>query len=494
MSPRWQDTRVAPDRTHHLLGREPLYAARFIDVLSFHEPGLAAVRDVTGAHHIKLDGTAAYERRFKRTFGFYEGRAAVEDQSGAHHIDVEGNDISPRRFAWCGNFQGGACTVRGQDGKYFHVGADGAALYPERWNYAGDFREGAAVVMNEKGLHHHIDIEGRNLGLGEFIDLDVFHKGYARARDDCGWTHIDVHGRPAYDQRFAAVEPFYDGQARVERFDGTLEVVDEQGATLVELRPPPHAEPIGGRILDRSAWGRVHLVTKAGDEPVIVKWTRADNDREVQALLALQDVPGVPRLLGRRRFDMNDQLRLQYCGGDVVGQPRKLRARLEPEAIRITIAVLGICERMHALGWVHSDIHPGNVLVGDVVTLLDYACAVRAGPARPWRGEINWGVWEYVPPEQLADHGELDSSADVYSAACLCLAMVIGAPPVRVAVQEHFKTGGWDAVRSAFRTAGPQAALKRLSDPLRCALEPALSNDRRARPSAEALQEALLHV
>jgi len=36
--------------------------------------------------------------------------------------------------------------------------------------------------------------------------------------------------------RFAAVEPFYNGQARVERMDGRLEVIDETGKFLIELR------------------------------------------------------------------------------------------------------------------------------------------------------------------------------------------------------------------------------------------------------------------
>jgi trans-aconitate methyltransferase len=69
-----------------------------------------------------------------------------------------------------------------------------------------------------------------------FLDLDVFHKGFARTRDEDGWTHVDLRGRPAYSRRFAAVEPFYNGQARVERLDGGLEVIDESGHALQELR------------------------------------------------------------------------------------------------------------------------------------------------------------------------------------------------------------------------------------------------------------------
>ena len=69
-----------------------------------------------------------------------------------------------------------------------------------------------------------------------------FTRGFARARDEDGWMHIDRRGRPAYARRFQAVEPFYNGQARVERFDGALEVIDEGGATLVEIRAPRSSE------------------------------------------------------------------------------------------------------------------------------------------------------------------------------------------------------------------------------------------------------------
>ncbi len=98
------------------------------------------------------------------------------------------------------------------------------------------------MVQDASGRSTHVDLDGRPLHDSWFLDLDVFHKGYARARDEAGWTHCDRRGRPAYARRFAAVEPFYNGQARVERFDGGLEVVDEAGETLVELRPALRSE------------------------------------------------------------------------------------------------------------------------------------------------------------------------------------------------------------------------------------------------------------
>jgi hypothetical protein len=233
----WERIMVAPSRTHHVLGAEPLYAERYDEVLSFHAPGLAAVRRGAAAWHVGARGEAAYERRFSRTFGYYAGLAAVENESGAWHINTAGRDAYPTRHRWCGNFQEGRCTVRDADGSYFHIRSDGAQAYAARWKYAGDCRENAAVVQATDGRSTHIDCEGTMLHGRWFLDLDAFHKGFARARDDRGWTHVNRAGVPQYGRRFAAVEPFYNGRARVEREDGGLEVIDESGATVVELRP-----------------------------------------------------------------------------------------------------------------------------------------------------------------------------------------------------------------------------------------------------------------
>jgi Fe-S cluster biogenesis protein NfuA len=43
-------------------------------------------------------------------------------------------------------------------------------------------------------------------------------------------------GTPIYAGSFAAMEPFYNGQARVERFDGGLEVIDVKEAPNGELQ------------------------------------------------------------------------------------------------------------------------------------------------------------------------------------------------------------------------------------------------------------------
>lgn len=233
----WKDLRPAPSGTHHLRGDEAAYGARFDAVLKFHAPGLAPVCKDGRAWHIHPDGSEAYAERHRRCFGFYEDRAAVQGTDGWFHIRPDGSPLYPERHDWCGNYQCRCCTVRDRRGAYVHLDLDGRPLYAARWRYAGDFRDGIAVVQGEDGRSTHIDRHGDLLHGRRYLDLDVYHKGHARARDAEGWMHVDMAGSPLYARRFAAVEPFYNGQARVELPDGSLEIIDEGASTLLVLRP-----------------------------------------------------------------------------------------------------------------------------------------------------------------------------------------------------------------------------------------------------------------
>ena len=243
MTGAWRDYRVSDDATHHTVAGRPAYSARFTEALKFHEPGLAPVIDDAGAYHILPDGSPAYPERYIRTFGFYEGRAAVQTHDGWLHILRDGKQLYGSSYLWGGNFQGGRCTVRDDAGRYFHIDRDGKRAYDTTYRYAGDFRDGIAVVQREDGSHTHIDELGSQVHGKWYIDLDVYHKGFARARDSIGWHHIDLTGDALYPHRFAQAEPFYNGQARVESFDGSLSVIDESGETVLVLRMP-HTSPL----------------------------------------------------------------------------------------------------------------------------------------------------------------------------------------------------------------------------------------------------------
>jgi hypothetical protein len=235
--------KISKDATHHVTqDGVAAYTERFDEVLQFHNPGLAPVRLKGQAWHIRTDGSPAYPRRFCRTFGFYDGLAAVIDADGWHHINPDGSDAYVERYHWCGNFQENIGAVRDLQRQYFHIHPNGEPLYAERWSYAGDFKDGIAVVQNSNGRSTHIDVLGNQTHGVWYLDLDVFHKRFARAKDEGGWTHINEQGRPIYARRFATVEPFYNGQARVETMDGALEIINETGETLFALREAHESE------------------------------------------------------------------------------------------------------------------------------------------------------------------------------------------------------------------------------------------------------------
>ncbi len=231
----WQQTVVSTCETFHLWQGKPLYAQRYSHVLKYHEPGLAPVRDAASAFHIDLQGQPAYAARFMDTFGFYQGLAAVRDQQGWFHIHPDGRACYPEHYHWCGNFQEGLCPVKTDSGFYFHINGQGHKAYREQYLYAGDFKDGFAVICNYQGLHTHIDYQGHPLHQRWFIDLDIFHKGAARAKDERGWFHIDKRGGALYPQRYAAVEVFYNGLARAETFDGALLTIDNTGQAVAQL-------------------------------------------------------------------------------------------------------------------------------------------------------------------------------------------------------------------------------------------------------------------
>ena len=297
MSGDWREYTVAADSTHHLHRDRPTYDARFREALKFHEPGLAPVMDDSGAFHITPDGLPAYSSRHVRTFGFYDGRAAVQSDNGWFHILPDGNPLYETRFAWCGNFQERRCPVRQNDGLYLHIDLDGSPLYGERYSYTGDFRDGIAVVQSGDGTHTHIDSSGTPVHRRRFIDLDVFHKGLARACDSGGWHHVDMRGEPLYARRFRYVEPFYNGQARVEEFSGALSVIDEAGETLLVLREPLRSdlEELSGEMV--GLW-RTQIIRAAVELgvldalPMSIKYMEAGlapgmGERLVRALIEL---------------------------------------------------------------------------------------------------------------------------------------------------------------------------------------------------------------
>lgn len=447
----WREMIIAPEGTHHVLFGQPVYDQRFLRVLKYHDPGLAPVSTGDSAWHIDDRGAAVYPQRFAQTFGFYQGRAAVADQTGWFHILVDGSPLYAERYAWCGNYQEGLCPVRRGDGSYVHLTESGAPAYAQAWHYAGDFRDGVAVIQRADGLHSHIRKNGSLLHGEWLLDLDVFHKGFARARYPAGWTHVDMTGKALYHQRFAMVESFYNGQARVEGLDGGLQVIDEQGEMLLRLAPNgeplaadvPPTSPMDGYKFDanlpihRSSTAAVYdAVGRHSGQRIALKAQRVLPwfEQEKKLLRLLAPTGRVPLLVDAVATPSAGYLAMEYIEGRLLGKRDWCFCGIPRLASAYIQEVLLVLERLHALGYLHGDLHPENLMVrsargNSTIVVLDFAQALPLDRKGRWHGEQDQGLWEFIPPEQFDEFATLTPATDTYTAAALFLYLLRGKAP-----------------------------------------------------------------
>jgi hypothetical protein len=230
----WQNIKVSDDNTHFILDGIQIFGKQFIEVLKFHSPGLAPVKDKSGSYHIDSSGNQLYTERFTRTFGFYYNRAAVVQGDKWFHITDKGEKAYSNSFSWVGNFQENLCTVRDVANNYFHIDINGKKIYSDCFIYCGDFKDGYACVKTANGLYRHIDINGNFLNDKAYLDLGIFHKNFATAKDKDGWFHIDKKGTPIYKERYLAIEPFYNGFALVTDFNYGKWIINENGIKILQ--------------------------------------------------------------------------------------------------------------------------------------------------------------------------------------------------------------------------------------------------------------------
>jgi len=150
-------------------------------------------------------------------------------------------------------------------------------------------------------------------------------------------------------------------------------------------------------------------------------------------LAALERVSGLvaPRLVWAERTPAGGTLVLEEVDGD----PADLTALAADDAGRDRLAarVVEAYTHLHALGVLHGDVHPGNVLVGadGHVALIDFGLAVVDGDLAP-----RTAGGEYLDPQAadalLRDERSqpLDAAAEQYSVAVLVFTLLAGAPPL----------------------------------------------------------------
>lgn len=126
--------------------------------------------------------------------------------------------------------------------------------------------------------------------------------------------------------------------------------------------------------------------------------------------------------------------------GESLAARLKRRERLPPEEVRRimkeTADALGLA---HAMGVIHRDIKPDNILLEGtrrrvVVTDFGIAKALVGGGGGTLTGTgVVIGTPTYMSPEQAAGEKEIDARSDLYSLGLVAFEMLVGDPPFQAA-------------------------------------------------------------
>ncbi|MFE3827775.1 Stk1 family PASTA domain-containing Ser/Thr kinase [Streptomyces sp. NPDC059092] len=123
-------------------------------------------------------------------------------------------------------------------------------------------------------------------------------------------------------------------------------------------------------------------------------------------------------------------LAMEYVAGctlrDVVRQRGALRPRAALDILEPVLAALGAA---HRAGFVHRDMKPENVLIGDDgrVKVADFGLVRGIGDVTNTTGTV-LGTVSYLAPEQI-EHGTSDTRVDVYACGIVLHEMLTGAKP-----------------------------------------------------------------
>ncbi|GGV16403.1 Stk1 family PASTA domain-containing Ser/Thr kinase [Streptomyces spectabilis] len=176
--------------------------------------------------------------------------------------------------------------------------------------------------------------------------------------------------------------------------------------------------------LDRVLALKVMHPTLAADASFVERFIR---EAKSVARLAHPNVVGV--------FDQGTDgpyvyLAMEYVEGctlrDVLRERGALRPRAALDILEPVLAALGAA---HRAGFVHRDMKPENVLIGDDgrVKVADFGLVRAVDSVTNTTGTV-LGTVSYLAPEQI-EHGTADTRVDVYASGVVLYEMLTGAKP-----------------------------------------------------------------
>ena len=180
------------------------------------------------------------------------------------------------------------------------------------------------------------------------------------------------------------------------------------------------------RRADRLVAVKLILGGTASDEE-----SRERFESEVQTLARLRHPNIVPV------FEVGDEegcpyFSMEYMPGGSLAEKAKRSPLAAAEAAGIVEQLAAAVEAAHAVGVLHRDIKPGNVLLDQdgIPKLTDFGLAKRldCDEGLTHTGSV-LGTPGYMPPEQARGERDLTPAADVYSLGTTLFALLAGRPP-----------------------------------------------------------------
>ncbi|WP_180687488.1 Stk1 family PASTA domain-containing Ser/Thr kinase [Streptomyces gossypiisoli] len=123
-------------------------------------------------------------------------------------------------------------------------------------------------------------------------------------------------------------------------------------------------------------------------------------------------------------------LAMEYVSGCTLRDVLRERGALQPRAaLDILEPVLAALGAAHRAGFVHRDMKPENVLIGDDgrVKVADFGLVRAVDAVTHTTGSV-LGTVSYLAPEQI-EHGSVDPRVDVYACGVVLYEMLTGAKP-----------------------------------------------------------------
>ncbi|MBO0686033.1 MAG: serine/threonine protein kinase, partial [Candidatus Dormibacteraeota bacterium] len=194
----------------------------------------------------------------------------------------------------------------------------------------------------------------------------------------------------------------------------------------------PRPEQLAGyppvRELGRGATGAVYLAQAAGGLQVAIKRlpgaAPADDAATSQlrrhvALLVRIDHPNVVRVLDLLVTGSDLCVVMEYVPGTDLRQVLASQQPLPEDVAGLITQLASGIDYLHAVGVVHRDVKPSNVLVAaqGTVKLADVTITDTLGTP------------VYMAPEQAMGRPDVDGRADVYSLAVIAYEALVGRPP-----------------------------------------------------------------